>query len=339
MEGTKIMAEMRMGKRILIVTNDSTVFQVRNCLTTPFETFGGRVTEVKNLVKRLDTAVDDKGRKLCDVSFGVITTKYGFVPGNYQIMDYPDVMSDKEGYRKAEEERGFVEQTSFLTRPFDKTILCVPNDMFEMFLEHDGIGYGKLIAVTSPRFKEECEKRGWTWLERRGARVGDANADEIERLVRELCSQRAVGILELEEASLQGCSSSVAPDPSGRGNDPVAGHDYGKRVFSACGSRGAESTRMPRFLRQFRIRPRLTVGDAPHGVQNIREELRSAVAQREFELPSPSGKVFVDLTCGLRQRIRLALFHGGKVLGGQVEPDKIPIPVLCDADPTDECEE
>ena len=339
MEGTKIMAEMRMGKRILIVTNDSTVFQVRNRLTTPFETFGGRVTEVKNLVKRLDTAVDDKGRKLCDVSFGVITTKYGFVPGNYQIMDYPDVMSDKEGYRKAEEERGFVEQTSFLTRPFDKTILCVPNDMFEMFLEHDGIGYGKLIAVTSPRFKEECEKRGWTWLERRGARVGDANADEIERLVRELCSQRAVGILELEEASLQGCSSSVAPDPSGRGNDPVAGHDYGKRVLSACGSRGAESTRMPRFLRQFRIGPRLPVGDAPHGVHDIHEEPRSAVAQREFEPFSPSGKVFVDLTCGLRQRIRLALLHGGKVLGGQVEPDKIPIPVLCDADPTDECEE
>lgn len=183
------MAEMKMGKRILIVTNDSTVFLVKNRLSTPYEMFGGRVTEVKNLVKRLDTAVDDKGRKLVDVSFGVITTRFGFVPGNYQIMDYPDVMSDKKGYQEAEEQKQFVEQTSFLTRPFDKTILCVPNDMFQMFLDYDGIANGKLIAVTSPRFKDECEKRGWTWLERKGARVGDANADEIERLVREMCSQ------------------------------------------------------------------------------------------------------------------------------------------------------
>lgn len=188
-EETKIMAEMKMGKRILVVTNDSTVFLVKNRLSTPYEMFGGRVTEVKNLVKRLDTAVDDKGRKLVDVSFGVITTKFGFVPGNYQIIDYPDVMSDKKGYQEAEEQKQFVEQTSFLTRPFDKTILCVPNDMFQMFLDYDGIANGKLIAVTSPRFKDECEKRGWTWLERKGARVGDANADEIERLVREMCSQ------------------------------------------------------------------------------------------------------------------------------------------------------
>ena len=61
--------------------------------------------------------------------------------------------------------------------------------MFQMFLDYDGIANDKLIAVTSPRFKDECEKRGWTWLERKGARVGDANADEIERLVREMCSQ------------------------------------------------------------------------------------------------------------------------------------------------------
>ena len=47
---------------------------------------------------------------------------------------------------------------------------------------------GVLIAVTSPDFKEECEKRNWTFLERRGARVGNDNADEIERIVRELCA-------------------------------------------------------------------------------------------------------------------------------------------------------
>lgn len=183
-----VYTEMRIGKRILVVTNDSTVFLVRNRLATPFEIFGGRVTEVKKLVERLDTAKNDRGGKLCDVSFGIITTKYGFVPANYQISDYDDVMSDKAGYIAADESKHFVEQTSFLTRPFDKVVMCVPNDMFQMFLDFDGIENGKLIAVTSPRFREECERRGWTWLERRGARVGNENADEIERLVRELCA-------------------------------------------------------------------------------------------------------------------------------------------------------
>ncbi len=185
-----VLTEMRMGKRILIVTNDSTVFLQKGRIATPFEMFGGRVTEVKNLVKRLDTAVDDDGKKLVDVSFGVITTKFGFVPANYQITDYEEVMSDKAGYEKADAEKGFIEQTSFLTRPFDKVIMCVPNDMFAMFLEKGEIPNGRLIAVTGAKFKDECEKRGWTWLERKGARVGNENADEIERLIRELCASK-----------------------------------------------------------------------------------------------------------------------------------------------------
>ena len=81
-----------------------------------------------------------------------------------------------------------MEQVSYLTQPFDKTIFCVPKDMFAMFLEADMIRDGAVIAVTSPDFKDECEKRGWTFLERRGARVGNENADEIERLIRELCA-------------------------------------------------------------------------------------------------------------------------------------------------------
>ncbi len=185
---TKIYTETKLQKRILIVTNDSTVFLVRNRIAPAFEMFGGRMTEVKNLVRRLDTAVDDREEKLCDVSFGVISTRYGFVPGNYQIMDYPHVMSNKKEYLQVDLDRNFVSQTSFMMRPFDKVVLCVPKDMFTMFLETDEIDDGKLIAVTSPEFKEECERRGWTFLERRGTRVGDENADEIEKLVRKLCA-------------------------------------------------------------------------------------------------------------------------------------------------------
>ncbi len=185
---TRIYAETKLQKRILVITNDSTVFLVKNRIATAFEMFGGRMTEVKKLVERLDRAVDDRGEKLCDVSFGVITTKYGFVPGNYQIMEYPHVMSNRDEYIQADLDRNFVSQTSFMTRPFDKVVMCVPKDMFQMFLEADEIDDGKLIAITSPDFQEECERRGWTWLERKGARVGDANADEVERIIRELCA-------------------------------------------------------------------------------------------------------------------------------------------------------
>lgn len=186
--GDRFYAEMKLSKRILIVTNDSTVFLQKGRVVSAFELFGGRMTEVKNLVARLDTAVDDRGRKLCDVSFGVITTEYGFVPGNYVIRDYPEVMHDKAGYAEADARRGYVEQVSFLMRPYDKVVMCVPNDMFEMFLERREMPDDVLIAVTSPRFRDACGEHGWTWLERKGARVGSGNADEIERIVRELCS-------------------------------------------------------------------------------------------------------------------------------------------------------
>lgn len=188
----KFITETVMQKRILIVTNDSTVFLNPNRIDTAFNMFGGRATEVKKLVARLDTAVDGNGKKLCDVSFGVITTQYGFVPGNYQIVSYNNVMSDRAGYEDCENRKQFVEQVSYLCKPFDKVVLCVPKDMFSMFLEADLIDDGKLIAVTNPCFKEECEKRGWTYLERNGARVGNDNADRIEEYVRELCSNNKV---------------------------------------------------------------------------------------------------------------------------------------------------
>lgn len=188
----KFITETVMQKRILIVTNDSTVFLNPNRIDTAFNMFGGRATEVKKLVARLDTAVDGNGKKLCDVSFGVITTQYGFVPGNYQIVSYNNVMSDRAGYEDCENRKQFVEQVSYLCKPFDKVVLCVPKDMFLMFLEADLIDDGKLIAVTNPCFKEECEKRGWTYLERNGARVGNDNADRIEEYVRELCSNNKV---------------------------------------------------------------------------------------------------------------------------------------------------
>jgi hypothetical protein len=186
---TKLMTEMKCSVRIMVVTNDSTVFRSKG-IDSAFNMFGGRATEVKNLVARLDTAVDENGKKLCDVSYGVITTRYGFVPGNYVVDSYSRVMANREEYEYIDDNKHYVEQVSYLSRPFDKVIMCIPKDMFALFLERGDIWDGKLIAVTSPDFKEECEKRGWTYLERKGARVGNENADEIERLIRELCSSK-----------------------------------------------------------------------------------------------------------------------------------------------------
>lgn len=187
-EKMKFITETVMRKRILIVTNDSTVFLNKGRIDSAFNMFGGRATEVKKLVARLDTAEKDDGRKLCDVSFGIITTQYGFVPGNYGIVSYENVMSDRAGYEECQERKQYIEQVSYLCKPFDKVIMCIPKDMFAMFVEADQIDDGKLIAVTNPCFKEICEKKGWSYLERKGARVGNENADEIERLIRELCA-------------------------------------------------------------------------------------------------------------------------------------------------------
>ena len=181
--------DMKILKRILVVTNDSTVFKDKNKLLSAFDMFEGRTTEVKNLVARLDTATTETGSKLCDVSYGVITTKYGFVPGNYMITGYDKVMETKEDYIDADSKKGYVEQASYLTRPFDKVIFCMPKEMFRLFLDFDGIDNGKLIAVTNPEFEEECRKRDWIYLERKGARVGNENADRIEEIVRDLCKQ------------------------------------------------------------------------------------------------------------------------------------------------------
>ncbi|MDR0887634.1 MAG: hypothetical protein LBM39_00405 [Candidatus Methanoplasma sp.] len=171
-------------KRVFVITNDSTVF-LKKGLASAFEMFGGRVTEVKHLVARLDTAEKD-GRKMCDVSFGIISTKFGFVPGNYVVMEYDDVMSSREDYERVQEEKDYLGQLEMITDYFDAVIVCVPKDMFALMLEHGTLPREKVIAVTNPVFEKECAKRGWTYLERKGARVGNENADRIFGIIEEM---------------------------------------------------------------------------------------------------------------------------------------------------------
>jgi hypothetical protein len=168
-------------RSVLVITNDSTVF-LKKGLATAFEMFGGRAEEIKKLVARLDTAQKD-GRKMCDVSYGVISTRFGFVPGNYVITNYDGVMSKKEDYEKLQEEKDFLGQLNSIAVYFDRVVVCVPKDMFAMMLKDETFLPGKVIAVTCPDFEVSCLSRNWVFLERKGARLGKANAEAIFRLI------------------------------------------------------------------------------------------------------------------------------------------------------------
>lgn len=164
-------------KKVLVITNDSTVF-LKDAYISAFDMFGGRCTEVKNLYIRISA--------ITNASLGFISGKFGFVPSNYVVMKYDFVPSCKEDYEKLQAEKDFVGQIEFLSKPFDKIVVCVPKDMFAMLMPV--LPDGKVIAVTNKIYKKECTKRGWSFYLRKGARVGSGNADaivkEIEEFVR-----------------------------------------------------------------------------------------------------------------------------------------------------------
>ena len=174
---------------VCIITNDSTVF-LKTGVASAFEMFGGRCTEVKKLVARLDTASmsNDPSKKLCEVSFGIISSRFGYVPADYTIMPYPkeEVMDSPEDYEAVQEKKNYLGMIDYTCKLFDRIVVCVPKHIMKMILDSNALPNGRVIAVTSPDFKEECEKRDWLFLERRGARVGDANADIIFEEIRKI---------------------------------------------------------------------------------------------------------------------------------------------------------
>ena len=91
--------------------------------------------------------------------------------------------SCKEEYEELQERKDFVGQTRFITQAFDRIIVCVPKDMFSMLIP--ALPKGRVLAVTNECYKEVCEKNGWSYYPRKGARVGDANADAIVKEIEE----------------------------------------------------------------------------------------------------------------------------------------------------------
>lgn len=174
---------------VLVITNDSAVF-LKKGVSSAFEMFGGRCQEVKNLVARLDTAsrTDDPSKKLCQVSFGIITSKYGYIPADYTVMAYPaeEVMDSPEDYEEVQKRKNFLGTIDYTCKLFDRIVVCVPKHVMKMIMDYGALPDGRVIAVTSPDLREECEKRDWLFLERRGARVGKENADRIFEEVRRI---------------------------------------------------------------------------------------------------------------------------------------------------------
>ena len=174
---------------VCIITNDSTVF-LKTGVSSAFEMFGGRCTEVKKLVARLDTASmsNDPSKKLCEVSFGIISSRFGYVPADYTIMPYPkeEVMDSPEDYEAVQEKKNYLGMIDYTCKLFDRIVVCVPKHMMKMIMDANVLPDGRVIAVTSPELKEECEKRDWMFLERNGPRVGSENADIIFEEIRKI---------------------------------------------------------------------------------------------------------------------------------------------------------
>jgi len=161
--------------RALVITNDSTVF-LKEGLCSAREMFGGRVSEVRNFCNRLST--------VCDVSFGIISGRFGFVPGEYTVMPYPEVTDTPESYYELQQRKDYAGKINFVSRPFDVTVAFIPKAMMAILLDNDAFTR-KVIAVTADDFKDEFEKRGWSWYKRSGARIGKENADSIVKEIAE----------------------------------------------------------------------------------------------------------------------------------------------------------
>jgi len=157
--------------KILVVTNDSTVFKHEEAKAE--EMFGGRLTEVRNLKNRISG--------VSDVEFSIISGEHGLISGDRTIKRYVDVPDTLSGYLRTQEKTRFSEAISELTRSYDVTLIFVPKEMMRILLKNEL--QGMVIAVTNAEFKEEFKRRGWYYLERRGARIGKENFQTIYEII------------------------------------------------------------------------------------------------------------------------------------------------------------
>jgi len=177
--------------RVLVITNDSTVF-LKNGLCSAAEMFGGRVKEVRNFCNRLSA--------VCDVSYGMISGRFGFVPGEYTIMPYDEITDTPEAYVELQERKDYATKINIVSRPFDRIIVFVPKAMMALLLDNDAFPRN-VTAVTDEMFREHFINNGWSWHKRSGARIGKENADRIFDEIKEEAKQ-----LEKKRGPISGAS-------------------------------------------------------------------------------------------------------------------------------------
>jgi hypothetical protein len=177
--------------KALVITNDSTIF-LKDGVCSAKDMFGGRVTEVRNFCGRLS--------EVCDVSFGIISGRFGFVPGDHVIMPYGEVTDTPEAYLRLQERKDYVTTINMVSRPFDRIIVFVPKAMMAILVDNDAFAR-KVIAVTGEAFRGCFEERGWSWYQRSGARIGKVNADKIFNEIKAISELPAAGRRPISGAS------------------------------------------------------------------------------------------------------------------------------------------
>lgn len=172
-------------KSLLIVTNDSEVFLSKK-LEAAGDLFGGRVTEIKDFVKSMEAEFDKEGSNTWTISFGIISTLFGFVPSTYCIAQYSYAMSNKEQYQAVQDRKDYAGTLEYVSRGYDKVLVCVPKEMFRIMADNYAFHKGKIIAVTSKEFEGLCKENDWIFLERKGARLGKENAEKVRQIIRDI---------------------------------------------------------------------------------------------------------------------------------------------------------
>ena len=165
--------------KVLVITNDSSVF-LKKGLCAAKDMFGGRVTEVRNFCNRLSA--------VCDVSFGIISGRFGFVPGEYTVMPYGEVTDTPEAYYDLQQRKDYASAINYVSRYYDAAVVFVPKAMAAILIDNNAFPK-KVIAVTDELFKEYFNRNGWSWYKRSGARIGKDNADAIIEEIRSLAKE------------------------------------------------------------------------------------------------------------------------------------------------------
>ena len=159
--------------KIHVISNDSTVFL--SSTGDAAEIFGGRYTEVRTFCK--------EASEFCEVTVSVICGKYGLVTSPEQISRYGTVTDSKEKYEETEVKYRYSEKIWKLAEHHDITVMFLPKDMMHIVLNNADKNT-IVVSAANNCFRQIFSENGWYFFERKGARIGKKNKEEILQLLK-----------------------------------------------------------------------------------------------------------------------------------------------------------